>query len=773
LRGLKFWLVVSVLTVLEAFAPIGVVRAQYEGKPIKEVRVAGNRLLSDQQILSRVETKPGDLFDKGAIGRDIKRIFKLGRFKGPILADAAEVDGGVTVTFIVSEKPLVSEMRVMGNTKVKERDIKDAISLRIGESYNSGAMGGDAEAIQKLYEKKGFYRASVYIDVEEMAPSKVRVTYNITEGRKARIRAISIESNTVFTDREIRKRLKTRTAKLWFIGGIYDETEFQDDLLRLEAMYREKGYEEFKVAGTSFDYSPDGKSMFMTIHLEEGPQYHVGSVRVQGNEVFATDEITDLLELKEGDVFNPLQVAMDGGAIRGLYSDAGYIYASVPPKVTLDREKKVGHILHPILEGQLVYLGQIGINNNIKTKDEVIRRELTIFPGERFDAKKIARSMEKIKNLGFFDDLRPVDPSTRPSDFPGAEDLLLNLTEKETGAFYFGAGYSSDQALVGSASLDLWNFDMANPPKFTGAGQRLRLGLQSGRLREAYTLSFTEPYFLGYPLLFGVDVFKDKLQFIHHADFSEDRLGGGFRFGKRLSEYVRTSVGLRYEDIDIGDIDDDVSIEIQEEEGRRTTFSLISFIERNSLDYIFDPRRGSVNRLTVELAGAGAAADTDFIRLDQDYSQYFPLTEKWVFSIHETSGYVSEFGRSDRVPIFERFFVGGTSTVRGYDERDIGPKSDDIFHDPIGGNVRFVTNLELSYAITDILRGYVFTDGGTAWPDVEDIGGSELRFGAGVGIGLKTPIGPLRVDYGVPLNADSDQGHGRIHFRVGLGRFLF
>jgi outer membrane protein insertion porin family len=773
LRGLKLWLIVALLTVLETFAPIGVVRAQYEGKPIKEVRVAGNRLLSDQQILSRVETKPGDLLDQGAIRRDIKRIFKLGRFK-TVLVDVTEAEGEVSVSFIVSEKSLVSEIRVMGNTKVKERDIKDAISLRIGESYNSAAMRDDAEAVQKLYEKKGFYRVSVYIDVEEMAPSKVRVTYNITEGRKARIRAISVERNTVFTDREIRKRLKTRTAKLRFIGGIYDETEFQEDLLRLEAMYREKGYEEFKVTGTSFDYSPNGKSVFITIHLEEGPQYHVGSVRVQGNEIFATDEITGLLKLKEGDVFNPLQVAMDGKAISDHYSDAGYIHASVPPKVTLDRDKKVGHILHPIIEGQLVYLGQIEINNNIKTKDEVIRRELTIFPGERFDTKKIVeRSREKIKNLGFFDDQRPLDLSTRPSELPGVEDLLINVNEKETGAFYFGAGYSSDQALVGSASLDLWNFDIANPPKFTGAGQRLGLGLQSGRLREAYTLSFTEPYFLGYPLLFGVDVFKDKLEFIHHADFSEDRVGGGFRFGKRISEYVRTSVGLRYEDIDIGDIEDDVSREIREEEGRRTTVSLISFIERNSLDYILDPRRGSVNRLTVEVAGAGAVADTDFVKLDQDYSQYFPLTDKWVFSIHETTGYVSEFGRSDGVPIFERFFVGGTSTVRGYDERDIGPKSDDIFHDPIGGNVRFVTNLELSYAITDILRGYVFTDGGTAWRDVEDIDGSELRFGAGVGIGLKTPIGPLRVDYGIPINPDDDQGHGRIHFRVGLGRFLF
>jgi len=772
LRGLKFWLIVALLTVLETFAPIGVVRAQYEGKPIKEVRVAGNRLLSDQQILSRIETKPGDLLDSGAIRRDIKRIFKLGHFK-TILVDVTEVEGAVSVSFILSEKPLVSDIRVMGNTKVKARDIKDAISLRLGESYNSATMGGDAEAIQKLYAQKGFYNAEVYIDVEESAPSKVRVTYSITEGRKARIRGIYIEGNSVYTDKEIRKRMQTRTAKLRFIGGIYDEEKFQEDLLRIAAMYHEKGYEEFKVTGTPFDYSPDGKSMFITVGLEEGPQYHVGSVRVEGNEVFADDEIASLLKLSEGDAFSRLQVARDAEAIRGLYSDAGYVYASVPGQFTLDREKKVGHILHPILEGQLIYLGQIEINNNIKTKDEVIRRELTVFPGERFDAKKIRRSVQKIKNLGFFDEQNPVELSTRPAEAVGAEDLLLNVSEKETGAFYFGAGYSSDQALVGSASLDLWNFDVANPPKFTGAGQRLRLGLQSGRLREAYRLSFTEPYFLGHPLLFGMDVFKDKLEFIHHADFSEDRVGGGFRFGKRISEYVRTSVGLRYEDIDIGDIDEDVSREIREEEGRRTTVSLISLIERNSLDYILDPRIGSVNRLTVELAGADAVGDTDFVKLDQDYSQYFPLTDKWVFSIHETTGYVSEFGRSDKVPIFERFFVGGTSTVRGYDERDIGPKSGDIYHDPIGGNVRFVGNLEVSYALTDILKGYIFADGGTAWLDTDDVDFSDMRYSTGVGIGMRTPIGPIRVDYGVPINPDDDQGNGRVHFRVGLGRFLF
>jgi outer membrane protein insertion porin family len=227
--------------------------------------------------------------------------------------------------------------------------------------------------------------------------------------------------------------------------------------------------------------------------------------------------------------------------------------------------------------------------------------------------------------------------------------------------------------------------------------------------------------------------------------------------------------------MEIGDIGDDVSEEIRKEKGSRSTVSLIWAIERNTLDYIMDPTTGSVNRGTIELAGASVAGDTDFVKLSQDYSRYFPLTEnkKWVFSIHEVTGYVTEYGRSDEVPIFERFFVGGSSTVRGYNERDIGPKSDDIYRDPIGGNVRLVTNLELSYAITDILRGYVFQDSGTAWPDLADLDPGDLKFSAGVGIGIKTPIGPLRVDYGIPINPDSDQGTGRVHFRVGLGRFLF
>ncbi|MCK5557747.1 MAG: outer membrane protein assembly factor BamA [Candidatus Hydrogenedentes bacterium] len=772
MRKFKFWLIVALLSILETFTPLSVVRAQYEGRPIKEVRVTGNRLVSDQQILSRIETKPGDLVHKGAIRRDIKRIFKLGHFK-TILVDVTEVEGGVTVGFIVSEKGRVGEIRVMGHTKVKEKDIKDAISLRIGESYDSSALGDDAETIRKLYEKKGFSNAKVYIDVEEIATSRVRLTYSITEGRKARIRAINIEGNTVFTDAEIRKRMSTRTAKLRFIGGIYDEEKFQEDLQLITAVYEEKGYVESRITDTSFDYSPNGKSMFITVRLDEGSQYHVASVQLQGNEIFGDDEIISLLRLKQEDVFNRAQVARDGAAVSVFYSDAGYIYAAVHPQVTLDREKKVSHILLSIREGELIYLGQIEITNNVKTKDEVIRRELTIYPGERFDAKKIRRSVEKVRNLGFFEEQRPPELSTRPSELPGVEDLLINVTEKETGALYFGAGYSSDQALVGSLSLDLWNVDIANPPKFTGAGQRLRLGLQSGRLREMYSLSFTDPYFLGYPLLFGVDIFKDRREFIHHNDFSEDRVGAGFRFGKRLSEYVRSSLGLRYDEIEIGDIGIDVTQEIWKEQGTRSTASIIWVVERNSLDYILDPRTGTVNRGTLEVAGAGAVADTDFIKLDQDYSRYFPLSDKWVLSVHETAGYVTEYGRSDRVPIFERFFVGGTSSVRGYDERDIGPKSDDIFHDPIGGNVRLVTNLEISYAITDILRGYIFTDSGTAWLDIEDADLSDMKYSAGLGIGIRTPIGPLRVDYGVPINPDTDQGSGRIHFRVGLGRFLF
>jgi len=500
----------------------------------------------------------------------------------------------------------------------------------------------------------------------------------------------------------------------------------------------------------------------------------VASVGVEGNEVFGDDEVMNVLRLKEQDVFNRFQVARDGVAVSTFYYDAGYIYAAVRPQVTRDEEKKAAHVLYSIQEGELIYLGQIEIADNVKTKDEVIRRELTIYPGERFDANKIRRSMERLTNLGFFErDKPPAELSTRPSEIEGAEDLFMNVIEKETGAFYFGAGFSSEEEVLGSVSLDLWNFDIANFPKFTGAGQRLGITLQTGTLHERYSVSFTEPYFMGYPLLFGADVFMDKREFVHHDDFSEEHFGTGIRFGKRLSEYVSSSLGLRYEDIEIGDIGEDVSEEIRKEEGSRSTISLIWAIERNSVDNRFDPTTGSIHGGSIELAGAGFAADTDFVKLTQNYSRYFPLSEKWVFSIHESCGYVTEYGRTDDVPIFERFFCGGSRTVRGYDERDIGPRSDDIYNDPIGGNVRLVTNIELSYAITDILRAYVFQDSGTAWPDVDDLDPSDLRFSAGMGIGIRTPMGPLRVDYGIPINPDAHQGNGRFHFNVGLTRFLF
>jgi outer membrane protein insertion porin family len=774
LSKLKFWLIVALLSVLQIPSPARVAGAQDGGPLIKEVRVTGNHLVSDQQILSHIETKPGDTLDKGAIQRDIRRIYNLGRFK-MILADVTDVEDGVEVAFIVTEKSVAGEIHIIGNTKIRERTIKDTISLRLGESCEPEILKKDAEAILKLYEEKAFPNASVYVDVETIGPSKARVTYEISEKQKARIRRIAIEGNTVYTDREICKRLSTRTAKVWFLGGVYDEMAFQEDLEVIKTMYAQKGYVEASIVRTAFDFSANGKSMFITIAVNEGPQYHVASVRVEGNEVFADDEIMDLLKLKEGDVFDRSQVGLDGWALSTFYSDAGYIYRAVHPEVTLDEEKKLAHIVHLIREGDLIYLGQIEIANNIKTKDEVIRRELTMYPGERFDANKIRRSTQRMNNLGFFDKERPFEPSTRPSAVEGAEDFIINVNEIETGAFYFGAGFSSEEEILGSVSLDLWNFDITNPPKFTGGGQRLALTLQSGTLHERYSLSFTEPYFLGYPVLFGADVFTDKREWVHNNDFSEERVGTGIRFGKRLSEYVSGSIGLRYEDIEIGDIGDDVSEEIRQEEGSRSTVSLIWAIERNSLDNRFDPTIGTVLGASVEVAGGGFAADTDFVKLRQNYSQYFPLTEneKWIFSIHENSGYVSQYGRSDRVPIFERFFVGGSSSVRGYDERDVGPKSDDIYRDPVGGNVRLVLNLELSYEITDILKAYVFQDSGTAWRDLHHMDASDLRFSVGAGLGITTPMGPLRVDYGIPLNADDDQGSGRFHFRVGLGRFLF
>jgi len=743
----------------------------FENEQIAEVHISGNAQIGTSLIRSHLRTRPDDTFSADIVGKDVRELFALGYFTD-IRVDVERGAEGLVVTYIVTERPVIEEISLLGNDKISDKEIREKLRLRETDTYTERELRADIERILGLYAEQSYPTAAVDAAIHPVAPGTVHLVYTIEEGYKSRVRRIDFVGNTVFTDKELRKSIRTKKRR-WLFGGSFDQDKFDADLDLILALYGDRGYVDARITATDMDYRKKGR-LYIAVYIEEGPQYRVGSVTLTGNHAFLEEELIRLTSVHVDDVFDRGKVL--GDIARGipgdpahmerLYIDNGYIYARVTPQVRFDREKHVAHVTHAIRERGLMYVAAVKITGNVKTKDEIIRRRLAIRPGERYNGESIRRSIRNVHNLGYFKGIP--EPSQRVVDDQLA-DLVLRVEEGNTGQFNFGGGFMSDEGPFGFLQLQLNNFDIANWPTFSGGGQTFNARLQRGTVRNEASVGFTDPYFLSYPLSFGVELYTRDIRYYRHSDFELKRVGGRISFGKWFTDDVRLNLRLRAEQVDIHDVDDDVPQEIKDEEGTTDTMAVMLSITRDTRDYFLDPRAGSRLRLSTEVAGGPFGGDADFVKVTGDGIWYWSFFNKLlVLSVQERLSLIEEYGSSDRVPLFERFFVGGSTTVRGYEYRDIGPKSDDEHNDPIGGTIEAIGNVELGWRLNEFLGLYTFADGGTAWWDLDDFDVDDFRYSVGFGLGVITPMGPMRFDYGFPLNPDKDQGNGRLHFSTGL-----
>jgi len=737
---------------------------------VQEIAIKGLERVSEQLVRSKLEVQTGQTYNPAAVARDIRRLYGLGYFD-TIKVDAETVGGGIGLAYIFSEKRIIDEVKIIGAKKLKPNKVRGVLSWKEGDSFASDAYDEERKAILKLYEEKGFANSSVDINVEKVGPSRVRVIYTINEGTKARIRSITFEGNDSFNDRRLRKMMKTKQS-FWFLGGKYNEDKFETDLNTILEEYGNIGHLEAAVEGTQIDYSPNGKKMDVKVKLAEGSQYRVANLAPANNKVYDDDEVVKVSKVQAGDVHNKGQVTKDADSIAKGYHDSGYVNADVNTQVTLDRENKTTNVTYNVNEGDLKYIRKIDVTGNQTTKDEVIRRDLMVQPGERFDGSNVKLSQRRLENTRYFDNVRLTLHDVEDNDL--WTDMLIDVDEGKTGSFNFGGGYSTEEKASGFVELKLNNFDISNWPTFSGGGQIFSTRLQIGSVRSQYNVSFTEPEIFGYPLAFGFDVFDESYKYSESANYTEDTLGGQIRFGKNLSPFVNLRTTIGYSDIDYSDLEWKwlYTPEWRRELSSSTTVFNSWSIERNTLDYYRDPSAGSKHELTLTVAGFGG--DNNFVKVEHDSSWYhgFGEEKKWILSFRTREGWVGEYGSSDYVPLAYRMFAGGTATVRGYDNRDIGPKARKywLFNDDkeaIGGDKRLINNLEMKYKLSKMLRVYAFVDAGGVWNDSIDL--SDMRYSSGLGFGVDVPkMGPIRVDYGIPLNPDDDQGHGRLHLMTGF-----
>ena len=576
--------------------------------------------------------------------------------------------------------------------------------------------------------------------------------------------------NTAIRAGGITKIMKTKAMSWWgwFHSGYLKQEELEEDLERIKALYDEAGFSDVEVSAETAPAKETG-DIVLKLNIQEGKKYIVGTVAFNGNSVLKSDEILKATNMIQGKPFSRRGLRMDVSNIQDLYFDKGYLSAQIKSESLYNDATDKVDISYSIIENQLTYVDKVRVLGNTKTKDIVIRRELRAYPGESFSGAKLKRSKERLYNLGFFEDVRF---DTEEGSVPNSRDLVVTVKEGKTGEFSFGGGYSSIDSVIGFVQIRQKNFDWQNTKNFTGAGQDFGLRLELGSVRKNAELSFTEPWVFGYPYSFGFDIFRKEYNSSSNSGFfyDEQRTGFDLRLGKEFTEHDKGLLMYKFEEVEVSDIPDSASADLRAEVGTNTTSSLALTLTHDERDNIYNPTKGFLLSGTGELAGGVLGGDRDFAKLYGQGSTYHKHWNDKVLELKLRAGIADAYDDSEKVPIYERYFAGGANTIRGYRERRIGPR-DAGTNDPIGGNAYWIANIEETFPIyPDLIKGAVFFDTGNVQEKIGDFGSGGVFSGTGVGARIKTPIGPVKLDMGYPL--DDVQGENkkvRFYFSVSQG----
>jgi len=748
-------------------------------KTVSEVRIEGNRRLSQDAVLARVRVRPGEFYRQEEINADLKRLNDWGPFSS-IRIDAEEAaPGQLAVVITVEEKPIVSKIYFEGNREFKDKKLQDEISTAPGDLLSESRLNEDIQAIYALYEKDRYYQTQIDYRIKTDPESgEADVFINIREGYRVRVKKVSFTGLRELTAGELRGVMATRPHSLFSIirRGKFQEVEFNLDLERIVLYARSRGYLDFQVLDAEKSVSDDGSGLLITIRVSEGERYYAGEIRVVGNENFPAGDLEALLKLKTDIPFSPDALKQDAGALRDFYYERGYIDVSVNPRQILNSRTGKIDITYGLTENRISYIHRIDIVGNQITRDVVIRRELLVKPGEIFNGIRVERSRQRLQNLGFFQQVS-IDPL--PTTVPEQKDLIVRLEEKKTGEFMFGVGYSSEDDFIGFIEIGQGNFDILNPPLFMGDGQKMKIRAEFGTSKSNYELSFVEPWLFGIPLSFGVDLYRRTR---YWSDYDEKRLGGNIRLRRLITDFAQIGLTYNLENIEISNVSDYADWSIQSEEGKNWVSSLTPSITRDTRDNFLVPSRGMRSTLACQVAGGILGGDKEFIKTTFNSSYYLSIFPGHVLGFRYRAGTAQSYGNTDIVPVYERFFLGGANTIRGFRYREVGPEGIDPQTglpngEPVGGDSMMMASVEYTFPIIEMVRGAFFYDVGNVWTDRDwelddplfsDRWFRSLQSGAGFGLRLYLPIGPIKLDYAWPLVCeDWNKTGGRFHFNIG------
>jgi outer membrane protein insertion porin family len=735
--------------------------APKDEKTVVAVEVRGNRIVSTNTILSKIQTKQGLALKQQIVNEDIKRLYATGFFED-VRLEVEDLSEGYKLIVEVDEKPIIKSILLEGAISFKEDKLRKTLGVMEGQILDRKAVKKGEEEIRKLYADKGFRFVDLQTTVNvDPAIKEAVVTIKIYEGKKFKISKISFEGVKAFKPKQLQKLMKTK-AKKWFLFGNFKEGEFEKDLEKISFFYQKEGYLDVKVL-PEFDYNRDQNTIGIVIRIEEGQHYIAGEIKFKGNTLFPESELWQELEMLPGLTYSQYYVAQDMEKIRQFYANEGYMEARVVPDVKLNSDSGKVDVTYEIQEGDLYFVEKVQIRGNTKTRDKVIRRELRIRPGERFDGKKIEKSKERLQNLNYFEE---ITYDTEPTD-AGAnrKDLIFRVKEKRTGELSFGGGVSSIDTFMGFAEISQRNFDILNWPRFTGGGQTLSIRGQIGTINQEYDVSFVEPYLFNKPISWGTNLFATA-QDNKNTLFGERRMGASTTLSRLFKDVLRVGGGYTLERVELRDVADPAPVSVTEFEGPDWLSRLRAFTTFDNRDNVFSPTKGRVVNLSGELIGSFLGGDQEYYILRTGYTEYLTFRKKHQLEFQARLATSQSFGKSPTTPAYDRFFAGGLGTVRGFDYRKVGPQEDG---EAVGGQTMAIVNLDYTFPLPylDAFRGVVFIDAGSVSTDSYNIDFGHFAVAIGPGIKVKTPIGPLAFYYGYPIaNPDSKNKNGKFEFSL-------
>jgi outer membrane protein insertion porin family len=752
------------LLALLVFAPE--IRAQVmppAGPTVRSVVIqyVGPETISRQRVMANLKTKVGDTYSERAAEEDVRALFATGDVTNVRIFAEPEGDG-VRVIVLIQGSATVTEILIEGSEGVSDNRLRRELTYQVGDRLSEEQVEKSRQAMIKVYQDRNFSGVNITTNIETNdRTGDSRVIYRVDEGLKQVVRRIDFVGNDSVLAKDLRKAMKTKTRTLLsFIdkSGRLIPAQLDEDRDAIRLAYQNRGFADAQVTGVEV-VPLEGNNVELIFTIREGIQYSVNRMRLDGVNITSPDELAQRLQMVDGSLYTPEGLSADIKALQEFYGTQGYIDSMIIPEISPAGTGMV-NVTYRIDEGSQSYVNLVNIQGNTRTKDHVIRRELAVEPGDVYDTTLVDVSRQRLDNLNYFSQVQTIPTDTM---IPGRKDLNVIVEEKRTGSFNFGAGFSTIDSLVGFAELTQSNFDLFGWPNFVGGGQRLRIRGQYGIERADAVISFTEPWFLGYKLALGAEAFYRQASFLSPY-YDQSNYGGALQLRYPINDFIAVNTEYKIEGIDIYDISTSVP-QITSQEGTYFRNSLSGGLTYDTRDNLFLTRKGTYVTFNAFVASVTGAQDVDDYGLSLEGSQHFSLPWDLIFMARGQLATVNTLDNSGDVPIFDRLFLGGANNLRGFQFREVGPNNGGVYY---GGNSLGYGTLEMTFPIITRVRGAFFVDAGYVNADSWDFNGTNYNADYGFGVRLDLPIGPIRIDYGIPFVSDQyNGGPGQVQFNIG------